>query len=153
MNQLKEDLSIKIENLNEDIARQPGLFAYYHEQLRQAEEAYKHAKLRAEIYEAALDRQVRDQALARSEKITETIVEKRIRAVPGWADHQKEIITAEAAMNQLKGVVEAMRQKKDMLVTVAANARAEMHQGFAIKGQRNADETFPLCDTEGKYQL
>lgn len=153
MNQLKEDLAIRIENLNEDIARQPGLFSYYHEQFRQAEEAYKHAKLRAEIYEAALDRQVRDQALARSEKITETIVEKRIRAVPGWFEHQKEVIQADAAVNQLKGVVEALRQKKDMLVTVAANARAEMQQGFAIKAQRDGEKTFPLCDAEGKYQL
>lgn len=133
-NQLRADLRVDGYNLDEDIMRQPGLFASYAEAHGMAEKSLRLAKLKAEVYEAALYGAERDKFVARGVKPSELQIRSKIVTNDVWRRHQEEVIDCEAKVDQVKAVVEAMRQKKDMLVTFSANKRNEIGSNFAMRG-------------------
>lgn len=126
-NDLATDLHIDSTDLSEEIVKQPSLYAYYAERLSEAIRKLKDYELQVEVFEAALDRQIRDKALAKREKMTEPQVVARMKSNDTWINHKKKVHELSAAADQIKGIVEAMRQKKDMLVTISANARQELN--------------------------
>ena len=148
MNDLASDLRINPLDINADVIRQPGLFAYYCEHLHEAEKKLAQAELQCKIFAAALDRQLRDNALSKREKITETQIENGIMCNTHWQEKRREIIELQSQVSQLKSVVESLRQKKDMLITASTNIRADMASGFAIKEPTNQvrAEVYPLID-------
>ena len=139
-NDLKRDLNIDPLRINDEVVRQPGLFAYYVEQMVEADRKAKHMKLQLEVLEAAIDKQVRDRALAGREKITETIVEKRIRSSDAWIEKKRQLIDLQTQAEQIRGIVEAMRQKKDMLITFATNVRQEMASGLRFNNIETGEQ-------------
>jgi hypothetical protein len=151
MSNLEADLRINPLDINSDVIRQPGLFAYYCELLHKAEKELAHAELQCKIFAAAIDRQLRDNALSKREKITETQIENGIMCNTNWQEKKRQIVELQSQVNQLKSVVESLRQKKDMLITASTNIRADKASGFAIKEPAEASnlpraETYPLID-------
>ena len=142
---LSDDLKIDPFNLNGEIIQQPGLYGYYAEQLRLAQRALKLEKLNFDVFESALDRQIRDVALSKGEKPTERMIETRMRANDNWVIKKRNIIELESQVDQLDAVVRSLGQKKDMLVTLASNIRSEMSAGFSIKDeQRSGRQSGPV---------
>jgi hypothetical protein len=126
-NKLAGDLNIDKTDLDEEIVKQPALYSYYAERQAEADQKVKDQKLALEVFEAALDRQIRDKALAKREKLTEQQVVMRMKNSDAWINHRKKVNELTAQADQIKGIVEAMRQKKDMLITISANARQELN--------------------------
>ncbi|MDX5368499.1 MAG: hypothetical protein LPL29_03900 [Alphaproteobacteria bacterium] len=139
---LRTDLRIDMADIDREIVNQPGLFAHYAAQHAEAERKLKLAKLEFEVFEAALDRQVRDHALATNKKVTERQIETAMFMNTTYVDKRRNLIELEAQVEQIKAVVDGMRQKKDMLITFASNARAEMQQGFAIRDKGGTATSF-----------
>ncbi|KAA0573421.1 hypothetical protein [Azospirillum sp. Sh1] len=132
---LAMDLQINPTNMDDAIIRQAGLYAYYVSAHAEAEGRLRQAKLERDVFTAALDKQLRDQALARGQKLTEKQVEMQVMLHPDWKVRVQRVNELEAAVSQLEGLVRAFAQKKDMLVTLATNIRAERQQSFAIRNQ------------------
>lgn len=132
---LAMDLQINPTNIDDAIIRQAGLYAYYASAHADAEGRLRQAKLERDVFSAALDKQIRDTALARGQKLTEKQVEMQIMLHPDWKARVQRVNELEAAVSQLEGLVRAFAQKKDMLVTHATNLRAERQQGFSIRNQ------------------
>lgn len=133
------DLKITPEDIDNDIIRQPGLYAYYAAQLATAKRTLSKMTLDLDVYEAAVNKRNRDVCLAKGEKPTEKMLETLLRLDAPWLRRSEAKIDAEATVNQLESVVRAFAQKKDMLITYASNLRAERSASFAMRGDRNLD--------------
>lgn len=152
MNDLELDLNIDPTDLDDEITRQPGRFAKYAQEHAQAEKQAKHAKLQLDVFEAALDKKIRDRAAGTGKKLSEKMVDSLIKQNDEWIERKKALHEAEAVADQIKAIVEGMRQKKDMLVTFCANARQEMGSNFSMKGNANQQYEIPLIGTDGSVK-
>jgi hypothetical protein len=149
MSDLASDLRINPLDINADVIRQPGLFAYYCEHLHEAEKKLGMAELQTKILYAALDRQMRDMAMSKREKVTEAQIENGIMCNTHYQEKRREVIELQSQVSQLKSVVESLRQKKDMLITASTNIRADKASGFAIRDEGSSQlkaDVYPLID-------
>lgn len=122
---LKNDLHINQSEINEELARQASLYAYYSEQGSLLNEKVSRLKLSLEVFEAALDGKLRDHATARREKLTEVQIEKAMRRNDEWVRRREQLIEAQTSAEQINGLVKAFAHKKDMLIALANNMRQE----------------------------
>jgi len=92
------------------------------------------------------DAQAREDKLAAVEKrkakdikqrITESMVESRASAMPSWFDAQAAEVEAEVAAVVAKTNLTAMLAKRDMLVQMGANLRAEMERDPIIRSHKS----------------
>lgn len=72
------------------------------------------------------------------QQITESMVDARVEQFPEWEDAQFCEIEAEVERERMRGAVEAMRAKKDMLVQCGANQRAEMDSNPMVRERMTA---------------
>lgn len=133
-NDLAKDLHIDLGDLTDEMIRQPSLVSYYINRVSEASLKLKNYRLTVEVFESALDRQIRDKALMKKEKLTETEIKSRMKSNDTWINHQRKINELESGVDQLKGIVEALKHKKDMLIQVGSNEREERRStGMKIK--------------------
>lgn len=132
---IQGDLRINPHDLDNEIIRQPGLYAYYSELLGQEQRRFKQKKLEFSVYEATLGKQIRDRLEALGKKPTDRAVEHVMHSDDNWIRRKRELIDIEADMDKFQNVIWALVQKKEMLITYASNRRQEMSQGFAIRDQ------------------
>lgn len=123
---LARDLSIPENSILNDLLEQPSIYAHYAAQHAKAVADWKHALLQLDIMEAALDKQIRDAAHARGQKITEGQISAQIRLDTAWFHSKQRVIELEAVADQMKGVVVAMAHKKDALVAASHDRRQEL---------------------------
>lgn len=84
-------------------------------------------------------RAARPRAARAVERVTESMVAARVEQYAEWQAAQDAEIGAEVERERLKGAVLALLAKKDMLVQMGANHRAEMEREPIIR-QRSADD-------------
>lgn len=125
---LAEDLKIRPLSLNEDVMRQPGLYAFYAEKLRAAREELRRKKLQHEVSVATVDNEVRKGLAARGEKGTERLVELTVNSRAVIVESAKTIIELEGQVEKMEALVRAMGMKKDMLQTLARSLQTEFEQ-------------------------
>ena len=70
-------------------------------------------------------------------RVTESIVESRAGTYPMWLDAQEREADAEVAMTVAKTNLTAMLAKRDMLVQMGANVRAEMERDPTIRAHKD----------------
>jgi len=127
------DLRIDKFDLDEEIMRNPGLTEHYYRLAEDAELAAKHVKLKLEVFEAAIDAQIRDQFRARNIKPTEKQIEMAMRLNPQWERLKKDTFEADARAGQMKGLAKSIADRKDLIVTFSANKRSEMTAGYTTR--------------------
>ena len=137
---LADDLEIKSTDIKSAYMEQPGKFAYWSTVALQAKFAYERKKqevnrqeeyLRKTLY-GELDSVVRAQMEMDGEKITETKVASNICTNEQYLEEQAklyelqdELIVLQGRYQQLDAAKEAMNQRKDMLISLGAQLRAE----------------------------
>lgn len=114
--------------------------AYWNEQYADALRGQLHAKIARERLYAQLyfdkRKELADSGVSR---VTESMTENAIEIDPRFIAVRDEEADALAESTRLRGVVEAVRTKKDMLVSLGAQLRAEMEGDPSIRSQhRNA---------------
>jgi hypothetical protein len=133
---LKECVTIDSMAIQTEFERTPSDFAYWSNRYAEVYRHYILAKQSREHIEATLQIEIRDQAeIGRgSGKMTVGEVEARIQKSPDYIDAKLKEAEADAERVRLLGVVEAMRTKREMLISLGAHMRAEMAGEIAVNG-------------------
>ena len=120
-------------SLDRDFLRLPGLLAYHAACSARAMGAHLRAKAHAERLFGLLQLEQRERMLAEGLRPTESQVAARALVDPRMiAAHEEEIRTA-VEHQARKGVVGSLQAKRDMLIQLGAQRRAEMEHDPIIR--------------------
>lgn len=166
---LGADLLIDPDAINENFIDQPAKFAWWGvmcNYARQRVDRLKHDLTAKQEYQsktlrAILDRQVREELEAMGEKVTESKVEMGVYASQEYQASQQaivklreELLEADHEYNMLQTAVAAMNQRKDMLISLGANMRAEWdNTDLKLKGggsEARRQETFDADEAKAR---
>lgn len=133
--------SVRIEPLaiNEEYVELPAMLAYWNARYADALRNHLKSKLNVERTEARLRIECREM-LATEGKVTESMVEAAVIKHPDMEIARLEAIEAEVEKVRLGGAAEAVRAKKDMLVSLGATMRAEMEGDPSLRKQHQDSE-------------
>ena len=125
VSQFRDETRVSETNLDDCMMQQAGLRAYYSEQSARAEAQYLRLKARFDVLEAQLYDQHRKALIAAGEKATEKQVENNVKLDPKWLKNKNVVIESETIASINKGLVESLRDRKDMLIQLGADRREE----------------------------
>lgn len=111
----EKDLEINEHSLDREWIRQPAIFMFYAKKTAEADRKRKRAKENLEVLYAEIDSWVREEAKKEGEKVTEKMVENRVRTDKTYTDAAKEVSEAEFEYNIMLSAVKAMDHKKAAL--------------------------------------
>jgi len=118
--------------LEEEFVRYTGDFAYWGEKFACAKQEESLAKLSRDTTAADLDVGARE-ALSGEKKPTEAAVAAWVSKHPAMQAAEKEVIAATFSVDRVRAIWEALRAKRDMLVGLGAQQRAEMQHEPTVK--------------------
>lgn len=127
-NTLGEDLRVDRTNLEAEFAQQPIKFAYYSTLYELARDKEDRVKRELETLYANIDAEKRaeaQQVLAQNPKFkyTEKMYENEVRTDERYDQKYNEYLQARKLTGLLKTAKEAFNQKKEMLISIGADAR------------------------------
>ncbi len=132
---LKQCVGINPEDIQAEFVRIPGDLAYWNTQYANALREHLLSKLDFDVLKANLDPMVRQALLEAGAKITEATVSSAIESHEQLIDARRACIEAEVAKNERFGCLDAIRAKKEMLISLGAHLRAEMEGDPNIREQ------------------
>lgn len=116
--QYEQDLFIDESALDVECLNQPLLMRRYTKELSIAEKEVARLKEQIDVEQAKLDRDIRNDPKKYNLgdfKITEAVVEGVIKTDKRMQEFRSQLIDALYEVNMLKGAVDSVRQRKDML--------------------------------------
>lgn len=131
---LDKDLTLSESNLTEHFIEQAGLFAYYAKAAALAQHQCDKAKLNLELVTSTLDSAIRTELTEEKVKITEALIDNKIKVTSEYAEAQECYLNAKLVVALCKAAVDSMSQRKDMLVQVGAYSREEMKGSLRMVG-------------------
>lgn len=123
---LSQSVTVEPLQLEEEFVRLPADLAYWHARAADALRDYQLAKLEQDKTEANLRIVVRENIIATGGKPTESQVESGVILRPEYGEARTRTIEAEVEHQRLRGVCDAVRCKRDALIALGQQARAEM---------------------------
>lgn len=132
---LKECVTIEPLALEEEFIRVPADLAYWGAAFADAQKQAALAKLNRDQVEAAVDAEIRSEAAALGEKVTEKVVAGRVQADSRMQAVELALIDAEANSSRAKAFCDAVRAKRDMVIALGSQVRAEMAADPSIRNQ------------------
>ena len=136
----QEELRASEETINEDLIQQPGLFAWYAVLHELAEEEYARSKMALEMAEAELDAHYRKDAADKKEKIMEKQVLSKVMLDDKYILLRDTMITARKNVGTLKAIKEAFAHRKETVIALASNMRAQADPDIFLKKQKIKEE-------------
>jgi hypothetical protein len=127
------EVAVNGNDLQAEFIRQPGLVYYYTSLAAKAEAQHSSLKLKLEATEAQAATNIRNKALSDGEKLTADMVKERVRLVPQVVRVEQALIKAKEVETMLKGIVEALRHKRDSLTSLGLMTRDEMKARIAVE--------------------
>ena len=132
---IQQELSIDEENLNQELAEQPGKYAFFAALFALAEKDYHFAELELSQIESMIDAEIRSKAVEDKEKLTEGKILNKIHSDPRWVAAELKIIEHGRMRGMIRGLKEGFAQRKDCLVSIASNKRTERDADMRFKRQ------------------
>lgn len=132
---LKECVTIEPMALEEEFIRVPSDIAYWGAKWADAQKAANMAKLARDQAEAAIEAEYRTEAATNGEKVTEKMIASRVVSDERMQAVEIALIDAEAEAARAKAFAEAVRSKKDMVISLGSQVRAEMQADPSIRNQ------------------
>lgn len=129
---LSEDLTIDQANLSESYAEHARKFAFYSTAFELATNHEAKLKVKLERAYAQLDEKARDHLSSIGKKFTEAMVESVVITAPDYVAIQDEYLDAQKQTGLLRASRDAMIHRKDMLVSLGANYRAEINADTSL---------------------
>jgi len=119
--------AVKIEPLAmaEEFVRIPADLAYWNAQYSDLLRLYLVAKAESEHLWARVWLETRE-ALLTDGKATEKLIESKATCNPEWQKAHLALVELEAEKARVRGVVDAIAAKKEMLISLGAHIRSEM---------------------------
>lgn len=146
---LRDSVEIDPLDMHNAFIEMPGLLAYWNERYATALRAFLFAKLDVDTMKGQLQPIVRQAIADAGGKPTEAMVEAAILANEGLIDLKEKLIEAEVTKNEIFGALDAVRSKKEMLISLGAQLRAEMGSDPLIRDQVAASRERMYGDREG----
>jgi hypothetical protein len=137
--QLKKDLAVNPNDLDDAVTSQAPMFVHYAQQAAYARRQWEKAKLAAEILESQLDATWRKKLADDNSKVTEAMVTNAIKSDPRYAAAQNQIIEARALFDIANDAREAYMQRKDMIVQVSVDRRREREGQLRIMAAKEGE--------------
>jgi uncharacterized protein YggU (UPF0235/DUF167 family) len=143
--ELMKDTDINPADLDEEMRRQSGLFSHYAAVCAKAQLTMDNRKLKRDVTVAKIAHEIRDMAAEDGGKylgvkLTEKTVEGAINLDVRWVQAQKDYNQSKSDFELFKGALEALKQKRDMLIQLGVNAREEYKGEMRIKEIAAKDE-------------
>jgi hypothetical protein len=129
------ELKMDETTINDDLKKQPSLFAWYAVLEELAEKDFAEAKLTVDLVSASLDQSYREKAVQSNTKLTETQLINQIRLDNQFLDATAKVNECRKNVGVLRALKEAFGQRKDMLITLASNMRAQSDPDIYLKKQ------------------
>jgi hypothetical protein len=130
---LAEVVRIEPLALEEEFVRLPSDLAYWNERYAQAMRAHLVAEIDRNRLCAQLRIECRERILLTLPKATESMVESAVEMDQRNFDAKMRAIEAEVDEKRLRGVLDAVRTKRDMLISLGAHVRIEMEHDPVIR--------------------
>lgn len=128
----KECVGLDSTQIDAEFTKYTGDFAYWGARLAEARQEESLAKLTKETTAADLDVMARE-ALAGDKKPTEAMISAWVTRHAAMQEAEKNLIAATFEFERVRAVWDALRAKRDMLVGLGAQQRAEMQHEPVIK--------------------
>lgn len=132
----EDELKIAEETINPNLSEQAARYCFYAMLEELAEEQMGQAKMTLEIIEAETDKLVREKLTQAGTKFTEAVILNEVKTDPTRLKALGEFNQARATVGKLHAIREAFIHRKDMLVTLASNMRAQMDTNLTVKMPR-----------------
>lgn len=140
VDQFRDDTRVSEANLDQCMIEQNGMRAYYGAQAANAEAQAARVKAKFEVVEATLYDHHRKELAKLGEKTTEKMVENAVKLDPRWLKTKNMVIEAETIAAINKGLVESIKDRRDMIIQLGADRRDEYKGAarvLAEQGQRD----------------
>jgi t-SNARE complex subunit (syntaxin) len=123
---MAEDTNLHDTDLNDAFLNQAGLAAFYNTMAARAEHQAQQMKLRRDVYIAEVSQKFRTQFEDAKPKLTEASLEEKISLEPRVRAWRKVCLECDLIVGELKAVVQAIKDRRDMVIQLGANSREEM---------------------------
>lgn len=131
-NYARECVKLEPTALEEEFVRYTADFAFWGSKFASAKQEESLAKLARDTTAADLDVGARE-ALAGDKKPTEAMISAWVAKHPAMQQAEKDVIAATYHVDRTRAIWEALRAKRDMLVGLGAQQRAEMQHEPTVK--------------------
>lgn len=131
----KTCLELEPELINEEFARMSGDFAYWNEKYAAANKAQLLAEWQEEQAEAALYLKYKETPEGKKPP-TEAAVDASVKLDPLYATAHLKTLEHQAERDYLRGVLETLRTKREMLVSMGAQLRQEEKSDIRMMEKR-----------------
>jgi hypothetical protein len=121
--------------LEEEFVRMPADLAYWNNQYANALRTYQLAKRAVEQLNALLTIEHRERLNRVVNRVTEAMIDSAVQIDERMDEAKEALIHAEVDKVRIAGVCEAVRTKRDMLISIGAHVRAEMARDPVIRTQ------------------
>ena len=128
---LSSDARINEHALNEEIVKQPSLYAYYASVYSQQMRKAAQAKTNLGILEGEIHREYKELE-ASGTKLTDKDKEKMLKSDCRWVETRNFLDDAEAQEELYRNLLEAFRQKSSMLCQLGLRQREEIRSNISI---------------------
>lgn len=128
-----EDLDVDRANINEELADQPSKFAWHGVLSELAKSKVLMLKNELETLKAELDQDIRSKA---DKKPTERDIDAMIQLDSKYQKKEREYLAAQKDSGILQVARQAFEQRKDMLISIAANMRGESDVNLKINKEK-----------------
>lgn len=130
---LRDCVRITPESMNEEFMQLPGVLAYWNQKYAEAHKLYLDSKLDVSVTRARLQPLVREALALAGGRVTEAQVEAAIDSNEDYIDAIRRMNAADSLKQEAWGIVDTMRAKREMLVSLGANIRVEMQNDPTIR--------------------
>jgi len=129
--------SVKIDplDLNREFVEFPARLAYWNNNLADATDRYLTAKADYETAKAAARVRLRSSTLTIGKAPTREDIDAMVVLDDDVRSAQEVFMKADVDRTRVRGIVEALCAKRDMLQSLGAKIRAEMHSDPALRAQ------------------
>lgn len=122
---VKDAVAIEPLAMQEEFVRIPGDLSHWNAQFSEALKRFLVAKAESEHLWARLWLEARE-ALLTDGKATEKLIEAKVNVTPEWQKAHINLVELEAEKTHIRGIVDAIEAKKEMLISLGAHIRSEM---------------------------
>lgn len=135
---LLECININPEDISGEFERIPGQLAYWNARYARALRVHLEAEINVKVTKARVYRDTREAIIAKGGKPTEEYMKSLVESNHDYMEEQYTAAAAEADKNLMYGKLDAIRSKKEMIISLGAHMRAEMGGDPLIREQAAA---------------
>ena len=121
----REITNIYSGNLDDELKNQASLYSWYHGLLATCKNKVRKSEADLEIFESLTRNDEYSRRTVEGKKITEKIMEAYVKSRPEYRELLETKMDFETKYDLLRGIVNSLSHKKDTLVQMSSNARAE----------------------------